>query len=90
MKKMTREEFVAHCVHYAENYHNKTYRKSALCKFEDNLTDSEEQLFTCPCCGDEVTFFELEFWAGENTAQDVLDGKIFCACCYENTMGEDL
>ena len=90
MKKMTKEEFVARCVSHMENYYKDGYYKTAAWKEDCDLAYSEEQLFVCPDCGEAVPFSDLEFWAGDMTAQDVLDGKVSCACCYEDAMGEDL
>lgn len=90
MKKMTKEEFVARCVYHEENYYKDGYYKTEAWKKDSALTDSEEHLFRCPRCGELVTFNELEFWAGDNTAEDVLNEDVWCGCCYEDEMGEDL
>ena len=45
--------------------------------------------FTCPCCGQLVSFNELEFWRGDSL-DDLLNDEIPCSECYEDEMGEDL
>lgn len=46
------------------------------------------EVFTCPCCGQKVSFNDLEYW-GED-AEAVAADEITCSLCYEEEMGEDL
>ena len=50
---------------------------------------TEKKVFVCPDCGEKKAFIDLEIW-GEDTVEDILNGIILCAECYENQMGDDL
>ena len=47
-------------------------------------------MFTCPDCGQLVTFHELEVWLGDDDEDAFLNDRVACSYCYEEAMGEDL
>lgn len=46
------------------------------------------KVFTCPYCGEKVSFQDLEYWGEE--IEKVIANEIPCSMCYEDEMGEDL
>ncbi len=52
--------------------------------------ESENHLFTCPCCGKKVQFDDLEAWIDEDRPEDFINDEVICSLCYEDEMGEDL
>lgn len=46
-------------------------------------------MFTCPVCGQTVSFNDLEVWTDENE-DDIVNDECVCSVCYEDEMGEDL
>lgn len=88
---------------YYTKYHHyvvKTYKYRGEIKTRKNLELTTEgrqilmgealnaKVFTCPCCGQKVSFNELEYWGEE--VKEVVANKVSCSLCYENEMGEDL
>jgi CRISPR/Cas system-associated protein Cas10 (large subunit of type III CRISPR-Cas system) len=49
----------------------------------------DDEVFTCPCCGEKKTFSDLEVWDDDN-AELIAKDEYKCSCCYESSMGEDL
>ena len=49
----------------------------------------EDEVFTCPCCGEKKTFSDLEVW-DDDDAELIAQDKYKCSCCWEDGMGEDL
>ena len=47
-------------------------------------------MFKCPCCGEMVSFNELESWLADDDEEAFMNDEVECACCYEDEMGEDL
>lgn len=48
---------------------------------------SEDKIFTCADCGEQVAYTDLESWQC-----CFVEGQehFICSCCYEDHMGEDL
>ena len=88
---------------YYSKYHRlitKVYKYRGQFKAHEELEMTEEgkaimmgealnaKVFICPCCGEMVSFHDLEYW-GE-PAEDIANDEISCSQCYEDEMGEDL
>ena len=88
---------------YFTKYHHyvvKTYKYRGEIKTRKVLEMTEEgqaimmsealnaKVFTCPDCGQKVSFNDLEYWGEE--IEKVVANKVSCSLCYEDEMGEDL
>ena len=85
--KAFREEFEVQYKYRGEIRTRIESRPTEKARAIRDLLDSNP-IFKCPCCGEMMTYNDLEYWLG--SAADAAADEVLCSGCYEDGMGEDL